>query len=152
MIVAATLITGMSAACGSTAITGSAHADAACADTEDNEIVYAAQKLSEREGETYAVIDRGSFNLCSTLSWSLAAVDGATAVQSPAHLLMFHNGEFIALGLPCAVPVTAVESPDPRTVTATYQADEQPAFDMRYEWNDAVGTVDRIGVQPPCST
>ncbi|MFT7021382.1 MAG: hypothetical protein ACJA07_000459 [Rhodococcus sp. (in: high G+C Gram-positive bacteria)] len=140
------------AGCGAPAIEGSARASEVCRSdpTGDDEPSYAAQKVSEREGKTYLISDRGSYDRCAALSWSLAAADGATGVDAPAYVLMFHDGEFVALGLPCALPVSAIDSPDPRTVIASYQSADAPESEMRYQWNDSLETVDRVGQQPLC--
>uniref|UniRef100_UPI00165191F7 LppP/LprE family lipoprotein n=1 Tax=Rhodococcus sp. BS-15 TaxID=1304954 RepID=UPI00165191F7 len=141
------------AGCGASAIEGTARASEVCRTDptdDDDEPTYAAQKVSEREGKTYLISDRGSYDRCAALSWSLAAADGATGVEAPTHVLMFHNGEFVALGLPCALPVSAIDSPDPRTVIASYRSTDAPESEMRYQWNDSLETIDRVGPQPLC--
>lgn len=139
------------AGCAASGVDGSARASAVCTtDASDDEPTYAAQKVSEREGLTYRISDRGSYDRCVALSWSLATADGTTDIDVPAHVLMFHDGQFVALGLPCALPVTAIDSPDPRTVTASYHSPDAPAAEMRYQWNAPLETVDRIGQPPLC--
>ena len=90
-----------------------------------------------------------NFDPCAALSYARLDVEGSTG-SSPAHLMLFHYGEFIGTAESCAFGFTTVTATSPDSITVEYRwprdgdtnAAPSGVASVTYRWDGGTVTTD----------